>query len=452
MKFKRLVKKTAAYIVDPDYRFYANALLGFHNGMSDEEYLKRMYKAKIGKELNLENPRTFNEKLQWLKLHNRNPLYSTMVDKYEAKKYIADLIGEEYVVPALGIWDHFNEINFDKLPNQFVLKTTHDSGSVVVCKDKKSFNKEAAKKKLEKSLKKNFYYFGREWPYKDVKPRILAEVYLHDDLTNELRDYKFFAFDGVAKALYITTGREIDRRTDFFDMDFHHLDIQDDLNATVPPQKPETFEKMREIAEKISKGIPEIRVDFYEVNSRAYVGELTLFYLSGLVPFKPEEWDETFGSWIKLPEEAGGGYLLIDDGFVLHISIIRDIQENIRDYKFHCFNGRVKLLYVTSDRGSSGGMKADYFDRDFNKVDLRWEFDNSPYDIKKPEQYEKMIQIAELISKDIPVLRVDFYLVNNQVYVGELTFFDGSGFSALDDKWDKILGDCIDLSLEEPND
>ncbi len=274
----------------------------------DRTYLKIVYRGYMGKRLDLDNPTTFNEKLQLLKLMDHNPVYSRMVDKYEAKKYVADIIGEEYIIKTFGVWDHFDEIDFDRLPDQFVLKCTHDSGGLIICRDKNAFNKAAAKKKIEKSLKTEYYYMGREWPYKNVKPRIIAEQFMEDHETHELRDYKFFCFDGVPKALFIATDRSSggETRFDFFDMEFRHLPIQNGHpNAVTAPSKPETFEKMKDLAARLSQNIPQLRVDFYEVNGKVYFGELTFSHWSGLVPFEPEEWDRTFGDWIQLPERDG---------------------------------------------------------------------------------------------------------------------------------------------------
>lgn len=273
--------------------------------LPSKTYLKLKYKAFTGKKLNLKDPQTYNEKLQWLKLYNKNPIYTTMVDKYEAKKYVAERIGEEYIIPTLGVWDKFDDIDFGALPNQFVLKCTHDSGGLVIVKDKSTFNKEKAKKKIEKSLKTNFYLWGREWPYKNVKRRIIAERYMEDTETQELRDYKFFCFDGEVKALFIATDRgKIDEETkfDFYDEEFNHLPfLHGHPNATKEIKKPINFEKMKELASKLAEGFPHVRVDLYEIDGKIYFGELTFFHHCGFVPFEPEEWDYKFGSWIKLP-------------------------------------------------------------------------------------------------------------------------------------------------------
>ena len=268
----------------------------------DTIFLKCMYRIVTGKRLNLKKPRTFNEKLQWLKLHNRKSIYTMMVDKYEAKEFIANRVGKEYIIPTLGVWNKFEEIDFNSLPNQFILKCTHDSGGLVICKDKSKLAQQSVRKKINNCLQKNYYYKYREWPYKNVKPRIIAETLLQNK-----------------------TGEEI------------------------------------------------------------------------------------------------------------------------KDYKFHCFDGKVKILYVTSDRFSGKELKADYFDDQFEKLDIQWELPNSNYKIEKPQNFELMKSIAQKLSSDIPTLRVDFYEVNGKVYVGELTFFDGSGFAEISGNWDKILGSYIEL-------
>lgn len=274
----------------------------------DKIYLNRKFKRIFGRDIDWKKPTTFNEKLQWLKVYDRNPLYTQLVDKYEVRKYIAEKIGEEYLIPCLGVWDRFEDIDFNTLPEQFVLKCTHDSNSVVICRDKDQFDFEQAKKKLKAHLKINFYYNAREWPYKNVKPRIIAEKYMEDKQTKELKDYKIFTFSGVAQALFIASDRQNPNeqvKFDFFDVNFNHLDIrQGHPNSVTLPNKPSNLKKMVALAEKLSEAFPQVRVDFYECNGRTYFGELTFFHHSGFVAFDPEKWDVTFGSWIKLPNET----------------------------------------------------------------------------------------------------------------------------------------------------
>lgn len=272
--------------------------------MSDERYLKVAYRLKMGRRLHLDPPVTFNEKIQWLKIHDRKPIYTTLVDKYLVKKWVADRIGEEYVIPTLGVWEHFNDIDFNTLPDQFVLKCTHNSGGVVICRNKAELNLKSAKKTIERDLSRNFYWGQREWPYKNVVPRIIAEQYLEDKETDSLIDYKFFAFDGDVKALFVATDRNSKEETkfDFYDANFHHLPIiNGHPNARVEPAKPETFDRMKELAAILSKGIPQVRCDFYEVDGKVYFGEMTFSHYSGFVPFEPSEYDVIFGEWIHLP-------------------------------------------------------------------------------------------------------------------------------------------------------
>lgn len=282
----------------------------FLKGMSDEKYLKMIFKDNMGYPLDLENPKTFNEKLQWLKLYDRKPVYTTMVDKYEAKKYVADIIGEEYIIPTLGVWDSFDDIDFDKLPEQFVLKCTHDSGGLVICRDKSKLDMEHARKKIERCLKRNYYWSSREWPYKDVKPRILAEVYMEDEnVAAGLTDYKFFCFNGKPEMLYVSQGLE-DHATasiSFYDMEgkdmpFHRSDYKPIEGKFVLPSN---FDQMKETAEKMAKavGSPFVRIDLYSVCGQMYFSEVTFSPCSGMLPFSPKEWDEKIGSWIRLPDE-----------------------------------------------------------------------------------------------------------------------------------------------------
>lgn len=276
--------------------------------LPDKLYISLVYYKHFHRFPNLKNPQTFNEKLQWLKLHDRNPAYTQLVDKYAVKQYIADTIGSEYVIPTLGIWDRAEDISFDQLPEQFVLKCTHDSGSVAICKNKAQFDKTTAIKMLNHGLKRNGYWYGREWPYKNVKPRVIAEAYMEDSETEELRDYKFFCFNGKVKLLFVATDRQkavAETKFDFFDTNFHHLNIKNGHpNADTVPAKPKKLEKMITLAETLSRDIPHVRVDFYEVNGRIYFGELTFSHWSGMVPFEPNSWDELLGSWIHLPSLA----------------------------------------------------------------------------------------------------------------------------------------------------
>ena len=279
---------------------------GFARLFSDKFFLKCEYKHIFGKKLNLKDPQTFNEKLQWLKLYDRRSEYTAMVDKYEVKKYVADMIGEEYIIPTLGVWDRFEDIDFDSLPDQFVLKCTHDSGGLAICRDKSKFDIEKARTKINKALKRKYFYVHREWPYKNVKPRIIAEQYMADN-NGELLDYKFMSFMGDVKCLFICSDR--------FSKDGLHVTFLDNEWNVMPFEryypskkegfvKPSSYEQMKLLAERLAQDIPFVRVDFYDVNGKVYFGELTFFPGGGLEPFNPPEWDKTFGDWIKLAEKV----------------------------------------------------------------------------------------------------------------------------------------------------
>lgn len=267
-------------------------------------YLWAMHYWRTKKVLNLRNPKTYTEKLQWLKLHDRKSIYSTMVDKCEAKKYVADRIGEEHIVPLLGVWDNPDKINFDELPEQFVLKCTHDSGGYVICRNKRELDISATKKKLGELQSRNFYWHGREWAYRNIKPRIIAERFMTDTKLCDLRDYKFFTFGGEPKIVHIVSNRQRqDEETygDFFDMDYNHLDLtMGHDNAPVLPEKPKNFDKMKAFAAELAEGTKHLRVDFYEVDEQLYFGELTFFQDCGFSDVQPQKWNDILGSWIVL--------------------------------------------------------------------------------------------------------------------------------------------------------
>lgn len=426
--------------------------MGLLNFLDDKAYLKLMYKIHMGKSLNLEHPQTFNEKLQWLKIHDRNPLYTTLVDKYEVKKYVADKIGEQYIIPTLGVWDHFDDIDFDTLPDQFVLKCTHDSGGLVICRDKSKLDKKITKIRIEKCLKRNYYWSGREWPYKNVKPRIIAEKYMCDDMDDELKDYKIMCFDSKVKETFVCSDRFSDKglRVTFYDTDWKRLPFARHYPvAEEEIEKPKSYDEMKQLAEKLAQKIPFVRVDFYEVKGRPYFGELTFYPGSGMEEFSPEKWDKKLGELIRLPENQGG-YLVLSDSYVLWLHEQSDKgnpDESLRDYKFYCFAGKPELLYVSDhlDDHTKAHMifaDMDYHLEPFNRGDYQ-HFESLP---PKPEKFEEMKQIVKTLAKNISFVRVDLYEINHKVYFGELTFHPCAGFMPFEPElWDKKLGKMIRL-------
>ncbi len=304
MNLKKIKNVTCKILTDKKYRTKLFAGLGFYDRMDDEKYLKKLYTVNFGKELDLENPKTFNEKLQWLKLYDRKPEYTMMVDKYKVREYVAEKLGEEYLIPLLGVWDDPEEIDFDKLPNQFVLKCNHNSGlGMCICKDKSKLDIKKVKSELRKGLKQDYYLHGREWPYKDVPRKIICEKYMVDESGYELKDYKIFCFNGEPKALFVATDRMTDTKFDFFDVEFNHLPFTNGHpNAEKEIAKPQNLDEMLKAASILSKGIPQVRIDLYNVNGKILFGEMTFSHWSGMVPFEPNKWDERFGEWIVLPK------------------------------------------------------------------------------------------------------------------------------------------------------
>ncbi len=278
--------------------------------LPDKAWVELMYLTHIHHKLNLKNPESFNEKLQWLKLYDHNPAYTNMVDKFAMKDHVTSVIGPNHVIPTIGVWDTFEQIDFDKLPEQFVLKCTHDSGGVAICRNKKEFDRQAARKMLSESLKHNYFWNGREWPYKHVKPRIVAEKYLSQDSQSEetpvasLTDYKIHCFNGDPKVILVCQNRFVDFREDFYSAEWEHLPVARPRhkNSDRPALKPENLEQMLDIAKKLSAGIPFLRVDLYVVGAQIYVGELTFFPNGGIEPFAPPEFDLELGHMLQLPQ------------------------------------------------------------------------------------------------------------------------------------------------------
>jgi len=276
---------------------------GVSHLLPDKVYIKLKYRSRLKKKLNLKNPQTFNEKLQWLKLYDRNPEYIKLVDKYEVKKYIEEKLGKEYIIPTLGVWDKFEDIDFDKLPNQFVLKCTHDSGGLVICDDKSKLDLDEAKKKINQSLKTNYFWLGREWPYKSVKPRIIAEKFMVDESGYELKDYKFFCFNGEPKIIQVDFDRYTEHKKNLYTTDWKLCEFSFNYPAhpEIEIKKPEKLEKMIELAKVLAEGKPYVRIDFYSISGEIFFGEITFFPASGMGRFEPDKYDYELGQMIKLP-------------------------------------------------------------------------------------------------------------------------------------------------------
>ena len=283
---------------------------GMLNWLNDKLYIDYMFKYRIGSKMDWENPVTFNEKLQWLKLYDRRPEYHIMVDKYEVKKYVSSRIGDQYIIPTIGLWEKVEDIDFNSLPNSFVLKCTHDSGSIVLCPEKKNFDKEKAISKLRKGLNRDMFYWGREWPYKGLRRRIIAEQFLRDESGTDLKDHKVLCFNGEPKLIELHQNRYTSNQSqDFYDTNWEKLPISQNgvslyqvTNKRIP--KPDTLDEMIVLSRILSKGIPHIRVDWYSIDKKLYFGELTFFDGSGFDPYDDPKDDEMLGSWISLPKKT----------------------------------------------------------------------------------------------------------------------------------------------------
>ncbi|MBE6291958.1 MAG: hypothetical protein E7091_06060 [Bacteroidales bacterium] len=281
----------------------------FFDLLPDKLFIQLKFFKNFHRFPNLKNPQTFSEKIQWLKLYDRNPRYTNLVDKYEVKKIVADLIGEQYIIPTLGVWNNADEIDYDALPNQFVLKATHDSGRIIICKDKSKLDKEWARKEMAKSLERDFYALTREWPYKNVHRRIIAELYMENpqDPGRDLSDYKFFCFDGIPHYCQVIRNRSSKETIDFYDMQWNHMPFVG-LNPVVsnglnPVERPTCLDEMVDVCTKLSKGFAFSRVDLYVIDDKVYFGEITFYPASGMGVFTPVEWNIKLGDLIKLPIE-----------------------------------------------------------------------------------------------------------------------------------------------------
>lgn len=307
MNLKKLTRCGLRYLTDSNYRFLINASMGRYDSYPDDKYLKKMFHAALGRELDLEDPKTFNEKLQWLKLHDRRPEYTMMVDKYRVRDYIAKVLGEEYLIPLLGVWDDPDEIDFDALPNQFVLKCNHNSGlGMCVCRDKSKLDVKQVKKDLRRGLTQDYYLTRREWAYKDVERKIIAEKYMTDESGVELKDYKIFCFNGTPAYVEVDFNRFIEHKLNTYDFDWNPLNFCDksknDYSADI--KKPTRLRDMYDLATKLSREMKFLRVDLYSIGNKILVGELTLYPGSGFIEFSPDSMDLRLGELLQLEETA----------------------------------------------------------------------------------------------------------------------------------------------------
>lgn len=448
-----MASKIAKFLKNPSLLYLLATSKGLTRWIPDKQHLQFLYRAQMGKSLDLNNPRTFNEKLQWLKLHDRNPLYTKLVDKYAVKEWVTEKIGSQYVTKTYGKWDQAEDIEISKLPEKFVLKTNHDSGGITICRDRSTFDVEAAKRKLAKHLRRNYFWGGREWPYKNVKPCVFAEEYLEPDNSGDLEDQKLFRFSNGRIVTLLITDRftEFGLTKTFFDEDWRPLKLSEEGYSRKPDTPfPLHFEEMKQLADRLACELPFACVDFYESSGRLFFGEMTFYPNSGFEHFDPEEWEEKSGSWIQLPSRLG--WLLVNSASLMwfHEEIEQEEKHSawdsqMTDYKFYCFNGEPRFLYV------SQGLE-DHDAAQISFLTLDWQFapfirnDYQPFNElpKKPVSFEKMIEITKKLSADIPFVRVDLYEINGKPRFSEMTFTPCSGYMPFKPKeWDLKLGSLL---------
>ncbi len=300
---KNYIRLLTKYMTDSSYRTLVNAGHGFYDRVPDKEFLEKVFPARLGYDLNLSDPLTFNEKLQWLKLYDRKDEYTQYVDKCAAKEIVANKIGAQYIIPTLEVWDAPEKIQFQQLPSQFVLKCNHNSGTgLYICKNKDELDQEKVLRELKRGMQEDYYLTGREWPYKNVKRRILAEQYMVDESGTELKDYKIFCFHGRPEYIQVDFGRFTKHERNLYSTKWEYMGFASlyPTNKEHVIPRPVCLEKMLEIAEELSKNVPFMRVDLYVIGDKIYFGEMTLYHGSGFEPFQPVEWDRRLGDLIDL--------------------------------------------------------------------------------------------------------------------------------------------------------
>lgn len=449
------IKRGIHYLLYNRFQFCDSLVKNFLSLLPDKLYLSLRYRCKMGHWIDWKDPKTFTEKLQWLKVYDYKPEYTQMVDKLAAKDYVAARLGEEYIIPTLGVWDRVEDIDWESLPEQFVLKTTHGGGScgVVVCSDKAKFDKAKAIKKLEISMRTNAGQTYRERPYLNVPRKIIAEKFMAERITDDKRvetdlpDYKFFCFNGEPKYCQVIRDRSTKETIDFYDMEWNLMPFVGlnpvVKNGTSPVAKPLHLDDMIEICRKLSENLKFSRIDLYVINDKEYFGEITLYPAAGFGEFTPDEWNKRLGDLIKLDgTEMGVKHITVNDKDICVEN--RNSFKDLKDYKFFCFGGNVKCFKI--DFGRFIEHHANYYSPQgellpFGEKGL--EPDPNHVEVM-PKNLDEMVRIAEKLSHGFKFLRVDLYNVKGKIYFGELTFYPAAGMgSFVPEEWDEKLGKYI---------
>ena len=436
------------YYLKKPYEALDRLLIRYGGRIPDAQYLKCRFYLRMGYRLNLKDPQTFSEKLQWLKLFDRRPIYTTMVDKYAVKKYVADVIGDEYIIPTIGVWDSPDEIDWNSLPEQFVLKCTHDSGGLVICRDKSKLDINTAKEKLRRSLTFDYYKSGREWPYKNVPRKIIAENFLDPTpITDGLPSYIWYCFNGKPKYCQVIHNRTAREQVGLFDTGWNHLKINgfdhNEIDSEVLSLPPDDLELQIRIARELSKNEPYSRIDLFHTEENTYYGEITHYPANGFSSLPPEQNDRILGQMLHLPGIQSGGVICeILDNEELQIT-----HPDLADYKFFCFDGVPRYCQVITGRGKK--MCIDFFDKEWNHQPFHEpkRFPFAEKKIKKPLNLDEMWNLAAKLSENKSFSRIDFYEIKCKVYFGEITFFPTSGMGGfMPSEYDLIFGNLLTLN------
>lgn len=440
-------KKIKQWIKDPK-RFLNGLLLELSPIMPDKFYLSCMVRLSCGYWPNWNKPKTFNEKIQWLKLYNRRPEYTTMVDKFAVKDYVATKIGEKYVIPTLGVWDSPKDIDWNSLPESFVLKTTHGGGNfgVVICKDKATFDRKKAIEKLNKSFKQNLYRTLREWPYKNVPPRIIAEQFIDPrPNVNDCLCYRWYCFNGEPKCCQVIQNSPVYKDFGFFDINWEHKDFiglnHESMSVTKTPSRPANLLILLRIARELSKNLCCARIDVYETGERNYFAEVTESPMSDKEDYLPEQYKELIGEMAKQSGKNTGGLIIK----LLQNNDLQISHPDLPDYKFFCFGGIPRIIQLDFDRISD--HKKNLYSIEWDLLPFSFNYPSHPEcHFEKPSKLDEMVELARKLSKDLPFSRIDFYWVNGKILFGEITFFPASGLGLFNpEKWDSLLGSWISL-------
>lgn len=447
------IKRGLDYLLHNRMEFFDSIVKNFLGFLPDKMYLSLRYRCKMGRWINWKDPKTFTEKLQWLKVNDYKPEYTKMVDKLAAKDYVAQRIGEQYIIPTLGVWDNVEDIDWDSLPNQFVLKTTHGGGGcgVVVCKDKGSFDKEKAIEKLRISMQTNAGKSYREKAYLNVPRKIIAEKFMAEQrcVSPDLIDYKFYCFNGVPKLIMVANGRSTgNKRFGYYDTEWNTVDIS--WGAPKPDvefSKPDNLNEMLEIASKLSSDLVHARIDLYNIDSHVYFGEITFYDGSGLEKINPQSYDEYLGSLMKLKSTKRGGAIKVIDNRIIAIDEVDFLYEDLNDYKFYCFNGKPKYCQVI--RGRHSNETIDFYDMNWQHqefVGLNPNAHNGQIPVARPVFLGDMIRICYKLSEKMKFSRIDLYVIDDTIYFGEITLYPAAGFGKfVPEKWDEKLGSFLNL-------